>query len=158
MNKGPENRKNEGKLPPPPPRCRPLKHSMTRERERKRERIFHEFGAYVSFKVGLFFSAILFWNAWGSSIGRFLIGLVRWGWRNFPPFVRFFFCFLRFFLLVLLRQEQATASHWRNGEFHSDPVCTDPVQSFPILFCRWLPSERNIISISIPKHFILKLR
>ena len=24
---------------------------------------------------------------------------------------------------------QTTATHWKNGEFHSDPVCTDPVQN-----------------------------
>ena len=28
-------------------------------------------------------------------------------------------------------QGQTTASYCKNGEFHSDPVCTDPVQNFP---------------------------
>ena len=26
---------------------------------------------------------------------------------------------------------QTTAIYCKNGEFHSDPVCTDPVQNFP---------------------------
>ena len=36
-----------------------------------------------------------------------------------------------FFLLILLGQGQTTAIYWKNGEFHSDPVCTDPVENFP---------------------------
>ena len=28
-------------------------------------------------------------------------------------------------------QGQTTAIYCKNGEFHSDPVCTDPVQNFP---------------------------
>ena len=48
----------------------------------------------------------------------------------------FFFVFLRIYFRfspVLLGQEQTTAIYWENGEFHSDPVCTDPVQNFPKL-------------------------
>ena len=51
-----------------------------------------------------------------------------------------FFFFLRFslFFFVLRRlfpigQEQTTAFYLENGEFHSDPVCTDPVQNFPTI-------------------------
>ena len=32
---------------------------------------------------------------------------------------------------ILLEQGQTTAIYWENGEFHSDPVCTDPVRNFP---------------------------
>ena len=53
----------------------------------------------------------------------------------FPFFCAFFpfFCaFFPFFCAFLLKdkgqQQQFTA---KNGEFHSDPVCTDPVQNFP---------------------------
>ena len=28
-------------------------------------------------------------------------------------------------------QGQTTAIYCKNGDFHSDPVCTDPVQNFP---------------------------
>ena len=54
---------------------------------------------------------------------------------HFFAFLSLFFVFLRFSLLLLKdkgKQEQFTA---KNGEFHSDPVCTDPVQNFPILNC-----------------------
>ena len=48
-------------------------------------------------------------------------------------FSLFFFAFFFFFRFspILLGQGQATAIYWENGEFHSDPVCTDPVQNFP---------------------------
>ena len=57
-------------------------------------------------------------------------------------FFSFFFVFLRFsslffaflrFLPILLEQRQTTAIYWENGEFHSDPVCTDPVRNFPTI-------------------------
>ena len=69
------------------------------------------------------------------------------GSEGFPHFSSLFFAFLRFFVflhfssffIVFLRfspilpgKEQTTAVYWENGEFHSDPVCTDPVQNFPI--------------------------
>ena len=38
-----------------------------------------------------------------------------------------------------------TAIYWENGEFHSDPVCTDPVRNFPI-FCRKLHSADGAVS------------
>ena len=47
-------------------------------------------------------------------------------------FSSLFFVFLCFFLPILLEQGQTTAIYWESGEFHSDPVCTDPVQNFPI--------------------------
>ena len=61
----------------------------------------------------------------------------------FSFFVHFLFVFLRFFFFrfsslffaffpILLEQGQTTAIYWENGEFHSDPVCTDPVRNFPI--------------------------
>ena len=52
------------------------------------------------------------------------------------PFSSLFFRFPSLFfafVLILLRQEQTTAIYWGNGEFHSYPVCTDPVQNFPIM-------------------------
>ena len=42
-------------------------------------------------------------------------------------FFALFFAFLRF----ILEQGQITAIYWKNGEFHSDPVCIDPVENFP---------------------------
>ena len=53
--------------------------------------------------------------------------------RFFFRFSSLFFAFLRFssFLPILLEQGQTTAIYWENGEFHSDPVCTDPVRNFP---------------------------
>ena len=64
------------------------------------------------------------------------------GSEEFSHFCSFFFAFLRFFrfsslffafLRFLLEQGQTTAIYWGNGEFHSDPVCTDPVRNFPTL-------------------------
>ena len=64
----------------------------------------------------------------------------------FPFFLFFFsfffafFVFLRFlrfssfffaFLVFSQRTREPTAIYCKNGEFHSDPVCTDPVQNFP---------------------------
>ena len=43
-------------------------------------------------------------------------------------FFSFFFVFLRFSASA---QGQTTAIYCKNGEFHSDPVCTDPVRNFP---------------------------
>ena len=74
---------------------------------------------------------------------------VQMGSEEFSLLLRFFFVFLRFFFLFFLRfssfffvfsltlledrrkQLQLTA---QNGEFHSDPMCTDPVQNFPKSF------------------------
>ena len=66
--------------------------------------------------------------------------------RDFPLFLRIFPLFLRIsplFSRIFPRfsslfssspkeQGQTTAIYCKNGEFHSDPVCTDPVQNFPI--------------------------
>ena len=66
------------------------------------------------------------------------------GVAEIPPFFFVFLCFLlrflvkRFFCvflrfsLILLGQGKRTAIYWENGEFHSNPVCIDPVQNFPI--------------------------
>ena len=48
----------------------------------------------------------------------------------------FFFVFLRF-SSSLRAQGETTAIYCKNGNFHSDPVCTDPVQSFSLLLCRY---------------------
>ena len=67
---------------------------------------------------------------------------------NFPFFL-FFVGFLRFssfffaFLLILPAQEQTSAIYWKNGEFHSNPVCTDPVENFPIHVEHPLYQNRN---------------
>ena len=45
----------------------------------------------------------------------------------------FFFRFSSLFFAFLRFQDQKTVIYWANGEFHSDPVCTDPVQNFPNL-------------------------
>ena len=57
--------------------------------------------------------------------------------RIFPLFYAFFPFFTHispFFTLFSASpkgQGQTTAIYCKNGEFHSDPVCTDPVQNFP---------------------------
>ena len=75
------------------------------------------------------------------------MGLVQMGSEEFSPvfvflcfffaFLRFFFAFFPFFFAVCdypRGQGQTTAIYCKNGEeFHSDPVCTDPMQNFPIL-------------------------
>ena len=60
------------------------------------------------------------------SLFRFLFVFLRF----FSFFSSLFFVFLRFFP-ILLEQGQTTEFYWENGEFHSDPVCTDPVRNFP---------------------------
>ena len=53
----------------------------------------------------------------------------------FFRFSSFFFVFLRFSSLLshsASGQGRTTAIYCKNGEFHSDPVCTDPVRNFPI--------------------------
>ena len=53
----------------------------------------------------------------------------------FTHFFAFLFAFLRFpsfFSSSPKGQGQTTERNYcKNGEFHSDPVCTDPVQNFP---------------------------
>ena len=83
---------------------------------------------------------------------RFSMGLVRMGLAKFCLFLfsfffafRFhwffafftFFCSLRF-SLIHLGQGKTTTIYWKHGQFHSDPVCNDPVQNFPVvsLFCQ----------------------
>ena len=44
----------------------------------------------------------------------------------------FFFVFLRFPLLLLKDKGKQQQNLLQKGEFHSDPVCADPVQNFPI--------------------------
>ena len=64
--------------------------------------------------------------------------------RIFRFFTHFlpFFAFLRFCSLFSSSpkgQGQTTATYWKNGEFHSDPVCNDPVQNFPTSLGIFLP-------------------
>ena len=89
-----------------------------------------------------------------NGIGSFYYGVGVDGVRGIFPFFRFsafFLCFSSLFLLlvrfspVLLGQEQTTAIYWENGEFHSDPVCTDPVQNFPMLGL-WEAAEPRVHS------------
>ena len=56
----------------------------------------------------------------------------------FLVFLRFssFFFFLRFsslFFAFLLEDKGEQLIYCKNWEFHSDPVCTDPVRNFPNL-------------------------
>ena len=51
---------------------------------------------------------------------------------HFSPFLRIFPLFSLLFSSSPEGQGQTTAIYWKNGEFHSDPVCTDPAQNFPI--------------------------
>ena len=67
----------------------------------------------------------------------------------FPFFLTHFFAFLRFSSLFSSSpkgQGRTTAIYCKNGEFHSDPVCTDPVQNFPML--AW-PLCRNMSGILV---------
>ena len=50
---------------------------------------------------------------------------------HFSPFLRIFSSFSSLFSASPKGQGQTTAICCKNGEFHSDPVCTDPVQNFP---------------------------
>ena len=50
----------------------------------------------------------------------------------FPFFYAFFPFFYAFLCFSLKGQGQTTAIYCKIGEFHSDPVCTDPVQNFPM--------------------------
>ena len=80
----------------------------------------------------------------GSANWEVLNGVGVDGVGGIVPFFSFFFVFLRFFFVflrfssfflvfwpILLEEGQTTAIYWENGEFHSDPVCTDPVRNFP---------------------------
>ena len=74
------------------------------------------------------------------------MGWCRWGGSDFPHFLRIFPFFSAHFSSFSAHfspfsslfsaspkgQRQTTAICCKNGEFHSDPVCTDPVQNFPI--------------------------
>ena len=67
------------------------------------------------------------------------------GRSDFPLFLRIFRFFTHFFPFSTHfspfsthfspfspnGQGQTTAIYCKNGEFHSDPLCTDPVQNFP---------------------------
>ena len=61
-------------------------------------------------------------------------------------FLCFFCLFLIVFLRFLLGQAETTAIYWENGEFQSDPVCTDPVENFPISALS-PPSVRGVFEI-----------
>ena len=56
-----------------------------------------------------------------------------------------FFPILTFFFFVPRGQGQTTAIYCKDGEFHSDPVCTDPVQNFP----KFLGSDMLLLFIVI---------
>ena len=63
------------------------------------------------------------------SIGRFLNGV---GVDGVGVIFPLFYAFFPFFFASPKGQGQTTAIYCKNGEFHSDPVCTDPVPNFPI--------------------------
>ena len=46
-------------------------------------------------------------------------------------FFSYFFHFSSVFSYCPRGKGQTTAIYCKNGEFHSDPVCTDPVRNFP---------------------------
>ena len=75
-------------------------------------------------------------GCWEADLWEVLNGVGVDGVRRISNFLLFFARFLCFFrcssfFFMLLGQEQTTAICWKKGEFHSDPVCTGPVQSFP---------------------------
>ena len=53
---------------------------------------------------------------------------------QFSPFSAHFSPFFTHLSASTKGQGQTTAIYCKNGEFHSDPVCTDPVQNFPTSF------------------------
>ena len=75
----------------------------------------------------------------GSGCGFFIVAGLQMGLEELSLFLSFvsfsvFFallCFSSIFLLILQGQGQRTAICRRHWEFHSDPVCTDPAESFP---------------------------
>ena len=68
------------------------------------------------------------------------------------------FCF--FFFAFLLEQGQATAIYWKDGEFHSDAVCTDPVQNFPTesqgLLCKCRPLNSIFLTLEMAMPYASK--
>ena len=68
----------------------------------------------------------------------------------FPLFLRIFPLFLRIFLLLLKDNCQTTAIYCKNGEFHSDPVCTDPVQNFPDFDGKTGPKHKEFEGSGVP--------
>ena len=85
---------------------------------------------------------------WGS-VCLLLGGSCRWGRRIFLVFFFFsslffvflcfsslffvFFVFLCFFSYSVRGQGKTTAIYCKVGKYLFDPICTDPVQNFPIL-------------------------
>ena len=71
------------------------------------------------------------------SLGGSQWGWCRWGRTKLTPFFCFlrfsslFFVLLRFSITLLEDKSKQNIIYCKNVEFHSDPVCTDPVQNFP---------------------------
>ena len=59
------------------------------------------------------------------------VGVIFPFFYAFFPFFTHFSPFSSLFSASPKGQGQTTAIYCKNGEFHSDPVCTDPVQNFP---------------------------
>ena len=61
-----------------------------------------------------------------------------------------FFCSSSLFFAFLLKDKETTAIYCRDGEFHSDPVCTDPVQPdlnwADFSFLTWVHANGGIIN------------
>ena len=55
---------------------------------------------------------------------------------HFSPFSTHFSPFSSHFSASPKGQGQTTAIYCKNGEFHSDPVCTDPVQNFQNIWAK----------------------
>ena len=62
------------------------------------------------------------------------VGVIFPFFMHFPPFFAHFPPFSSLFSSSPKGQGQTTAIDCKNREFHCDPVCTDPVQNFPINF------------------------
>ena len=62
-----------------------------------------------------------------SPFSALFFAFLRFFGANLPVF----YTFLRFFALLAWNKGQITAIYCQNGEFHYDPVCTDPVENFP---------------------------
>ena len=61
------------------------------------------------------------------------VGVIFPFFYAFFPFFTQFSPFSSLFSASPKGQGQTTAIYCKNGEFHSDPVCTDPVQNLPNL-------------------------
>ena len=74
-----------------------------------------------------------FWEVL-NGVGVDGVGVIFPFFYAFFPFSTHFSPFSSLFSASPKGQGQTTAIYCKNGEFHSDPVCTDPVQNWDVIF------------------------